>query len=498
MRFLLLLLIPFFVFSQTNTNSQSQKFDSIYYDIAVNVSSENPIKAKYLADSLLVYSSNNKQRIKILMLIADVLDKQEKKGESILKALDALEISKKERDYIWQSRIYGFLSSQYRSIGFIDKGRSFLNEGVEVSNQINDKRKVLKYKAMINHELAEYAFEEKDYYKAIDYLQLAMISYEKEEDPSFKNFVKANVEELIGRSFLCLGKKNLAITHFSRANILINKSGSGNSLHAALIYQGLGDSFLHKKKCDSAIIYLNRALGISEKSDNENLKEKVYGSVSKYYAKVNVLDSFIVFSNKYHGILSKNSNHKKQMINSAYNALQVGISTNNNLYYIIIVIIVFLILFFVFFGKIMAMFGITNDNSILITDDNKVRDFVISQKTEIELLERLKEFEASNNFLDKDISLPTLIGQLNTNTRYFRQFLKKNRDTDYNDYINELRIRYILDKLKTDNKYLTYKISYLADECGFSSHSKFSASFKNVTGYTPSDFIRKIKCDNYA
>ncbi|RTZ46822.1 hypothetical protein EJ377_15815 [Chryseobacterium arthrosphaerae] len=50
--------------------------------------------------------------------------------------------------------------------------------------------------------------------------------------------------------------------------------------------------------------------------------------------------------------------------------------------------------------------------------------------------------------------------------------------------MNRLRINYIVDKLINDEKYRQYKISILADECGFSSHSKFAAVFKAVTDYS--------------
>ena len=91
------------------------------------------------------------------------------------------------------------------------------------------------------------------------------------------------------------------------------------------------------------------------------------------------------------------------------------------------------------------------------------------------------------------MSLPKLLGLLNINSKYFRKFLKDNKNTDYSNYNNGLRIQYIKEKLTTDKEYLNYKISYLAEECGFSSHSKFSASFKNVTGISPSEFICSLK-----
>lgn len=137
-----------------------------------------------------------------------------------------------------------------------------------------------------------------------------------------------------------------------------------------------------------------------------------------------------------------------------------------------------------------------DNNSNPSSDKTTSSSLSLSAKTVNELLEKLKEFEASNKFLDENMSLSTLVGYLNSNTKYLRQVLRSNKNTDYNNYINGLRIQYILDKLRTDPDYLNYKISYLAKECGFSSHSKFSASFKKVTKLSPSEFINIIKNDN--
>lgn len=121
---------------------------------------------------------------------------------------------------------------------------------------------------------------------------------------------------------------------------------------------------------------------------------------------------------------------------------------------------------------------------------------IISNKTEKEFLANLIEFEESEDFLNKDISMSALIVRFNTNSKYFRVLLKKLRNKDFNNYINELRINYIANKLKTDSKYLSYKISYLAEESGFTSHSKFSADFKRILDQSPSEFINNIKTSN--
>lgn len=114
-------------------------------------------------------------------------------------------------------------------------------------------------------------------------------------------------------------------------------------------------------------------------------------------------------------------------------------------------------------------------------------------ETEVELLSKLDEFEKKKKFLNNNMALNLMASQLQTNNKYLRYILKKHRNTDFNNYINELRISYITIKLKTDPKYLQYKISYLARESGFTSHTKFTKTFKKLKGISSSAYIRKIQ-----
>jgi AraC-like DNA-binding protein len=67
---------------------------------------------------------------------------------------------------------------------------------------------------------------------------------------------------------------------------------------------------------------------------------------------------------------------------------------------------------------------------------------------------------------------------------------------NFNTYINKLRINYIVEKLKTDPNYIKYRISYLAENCGFTSHTAFATVFKNITGLTPVKFIEFLNNEN--
>ena len=108
-------------------------------------------------------------------------------------------------------------------------------------------------------------------------------------------------------------------------------------------------------------------------------------------------------------------------------------------------------------------------------------------------MESLQKFEDSKKYLDNKMSLPTLAGELNTNTKYLSEIINKYKDKNFNTYINELRVKHVIQLLSDDRSYLQYKISYIAEVGGFTSHSAFTNIFKSVTGMSPNDYIQTLR-----
>jgi len=108
------------------------------------------------------------------------------------------------------------------------------------------------------------------------------------------------------------------------------------------------------------------------------------------------------------------------------------------------------------------------------------------------LLEKLTEFEKSDAFLERAFSLPALAAQLNTNTKYLSHLINKDKKTDFNGYINKLRIDFVVGMLRKDPTWRQHKISTMAAASGFSSHSQFATVFKDCTGVPPSIFIKHL------
>ena len=130
-----------------------------------------------------------------------------------------------------------------------------------------------------------------------------------------------------------------------------------------------------------------------------------------------------------------------------------------------------------------------------IVEKTSAKNFSIPKETEDLLLAKLEKFEAGKKYLSKEMSLAQMAALFETNTKYLSEIINKYKGKNINLYINELRIKYIVEKLKNDPKYLHYKVSYLAGECGFASHSSFSAVFKSITGITPNLFIQFLSED---
>jgi YesN/AraC family two-component response regulator len=124
-------------------------------------------------------------------------------------------------------------------------------------------------------------------------------------------------------------------------------------------------------------------------------------------------------------------------------------------------------------------------------DKNKM-----SSEKEKVLVNKLINFEASEKFLKKNLTLSYLSHTLNTNPKYLSHIINLYREQNFNGYINRLRINYISHKLYHNPIYREYKISYLAEECGYASSQVFINAFKKETGMTPSYFIQELKNQN--
>ena len=129
--------------------------------------------------------------------------------------------------------------------------------------------------------------------------------------------------------------------------------------------------------------------------------------------------------------------------------------------------------------------------------DNKLieikKSISISTETEQYLLQKIEQFEKGNDFTEKSFTMAKMAALMESNAMHINYVLQKYRGKTYTDFINELKINYIVQLLINNPQYLNYKISYLSDLAGFSNHSRFTQIFKKELGISPSEFISGLE-----
>lgn len=97
-----------------------------------------------------------------------------------------------------------------------------------------------------------------------------------------------------------------------------------------------------------------------------------------------------------------------------------------------------------------------------------------------------------DNFASTDISNSMLAEKAAVSEVYFRRVFKSLYGTSPKQYIQNLRIRNAENLLK--NEYLS--ITQIAEMTGYSSVFHFSRSFKKITGYTPTEYVKTHKTND--
>jgi len=116
----------------------------------------------------------------------------------------------------------------------------------------------------------------------------------------------------------------------------------------------------------------------------------------------------------------------------------------------------------------------------------------INQDTVVTLLKQLEKFENSKKFLEKDLTASKLSATFDSNVNYLSKIIYHYRGKKFVEYINDLKIDYIISQLKTDKKIRKYSNKALAEEAGFSRTQRFATAFYSRTGMPTSYFIEEL------
>jgi AraC-like DNA-binding protein/tetratricopeptide (TPR) repeat protein len=107
----------------------------------------------------------------------------------------------------------------------------------------------------------------------------------------------------------------------------------------------------------------------------------------------------------------------------------------------------------------------------------------------------LTTFEKNLDFLN-NYTIETLSTKFNTNSRYLSIVVNEIKGCTFVQYINKLRMEYVIDGLENNSDFLKYSIQGLSETAGYNSVETFSRAFVAHTKMKPSEFIKQLKIRN--
>jgi AraC-like DNA-binding protein len=505
------------LFACLSINAQDlTAYNKLYNKVYLETASKDFKKALYIADSLYKISETPTLQAKSLMLSATLYRDTKDFKKALSYAEKAETIIENTDDLNWQARISLFLAGQYRGVELYNQSKKYAQKTLEIGKMIKDTLIAHKIQGLILQEMAYYEMDQKKYKKSNQYIQQSQLHFNniiKEKD-----FFTADNEQMLGSNYYHLKNIKAALFHYKKALNLV-KDFPENEITGD-IYNGLANVYLENNDLINAKKYLDLAQEVSDKAENLELKQEVYSTVEKYYIATKNIEKLKEIDQKKDTLESKITSKTRQFVDESYTNLDKKIvkaeqkSTRKNYLIVITGFLVILILVLYIQSKIQQKKNIEKFKQILRKSNEKPRfvdsaalketetpmeiennevPVLMTSETEEKLLAKLKKFEKSNLFNNKNISLPFLAGRFETNTKYLSYVINTHKKKDFNNYINELRINYIIEKLKNEPQYRNYKMASLANEVGFSSHSKFSKVFKKETSLSPSLFIKYIE-----
>lgn len=506
-RYLLLLFVVFYAtLAQAEDTLTVLSFDEVYTHIHTDVAPKDIHQAILLADSLLSQTSNEIEEIKTYMLLAILYENIGEVSNGVRAANQAEEIADQIKDTEWQMRIAGFMSSIFQNVGLYENGFEYIKK-VEVLNK-KDQNPLIQL--FTHQDKAFYYLNKRELESALTELEKADDIVLQHEENQVIGSSAFTTFQLKGIAYAQMGQLEKAKESFQKADELV---AGQFTTYNALLHISFIRAYLEESKMDSAFLYLSHPQLQVVTANQSNLNIELSELWARYYELIGAKDSALVYQNQYLRLKDKRNAYLASLSNEIIKTSQTNVvEKNRDIGLLKTLIFTALFSFFTTFGYFIflkrkhqkrynvfvAKIQKAKSERDLEKEIQTLRNvdsggLSIPEETIQEVLKSLEKFEKGKSFTNPNISLSSLAGSLKINSKYLSQIINTYKEKDFNNYINELRVLYITEKILTEEIYLSYKIAYLAEEAGFSSHSRFSAYFKQITGTSPSVFIQERK-----
>ncbi len=514
------ILLLIFLFYSIFTNGQSGPDFSILADKAFQKLYQNPDDCISYSQSLLLSDQNIEHKIVLQNIISQAYAMKGDYVQSVNISAQKEEFQQHDLSYFMQ--IFGNynLAEQYQNLDLYDQSKKIITHLLSDQNLLKSNDPRLKITTAKVYQLQALNFGiNRDYQSALNYLNK---SDEYTNGSNDENII-TEIENKIFRSSYLMRLNQLEESKKLIDNVIYNlEKNKDRPFLLGLAYETLSKYYFIKQDYQTSVSKSEIALSHIKNLPFGSLKIKIYESLSKNYFALHDDSKYHQYNKLCVDLTTKEEANTKEGIRYIVKLAETNQNKSIEFQeqnYTQTLGILILILALIILGLVIYFLIIKNKNRDLRKqfyffekqrkhqqkiipslpveipaiekspekDSNK-----ISKEKEEEILQKLEEFEQSDRFLNKNMSLSLLSSQMEINTKYLSEVINNSKEKNFNGYINELRINHIAHLLTTNPTFLNYKVSYLAEYSGFSSHSTFTTVFKSITGMSPNAYIQEI------
>jgi AraC-like DNA-binding protein len=121
----------------------------------------------------------------------------------------------------------------------------------------------------------------------------------------------------------------------------------------------------------------------------------------------------------------------------------------------------------------------------------RYRHSTLTQEYLLQAVQKIESHMAARKpYLDGDLTLTSLAGQLEINPNQLSQVLNEGLGENFYRFVNRYRVEESK-RLLLDPAFAHYNILGIAFQAGFSTKSTFNKTFKELTGISPSEFVKQ-------
>jgi YesN/AraC family two-component response regulator len=463
---------------------------------AWEMTNNNPEQSLKIGTHLLKNSNNDNEKAAIALMMAESHYAKGNYNGALSMAFTTLQYARTGENKFSEAQADLLIAALLQSLLLDAQAHHYITEAKGISTQLPDEERQ-QIKAKLLRDEAQAYLSENDPDRA---LHLLGKTASKDYDALF----------VLGKAHLKKSDFDKSEENLHNASAYFIKLKPKNLLQIANIQNELGRLYFQQKKHRQAIDTLFSALAAADKLGNPRLQKDINKHLAVNFLALNDRIRYNYYNQKFLVLTDRIDAQENDATSLAYNLIgkeqetQIGLKKQyySHLLYIaggifLLILLPGTILLFMNRAKerryteIIRYLEISRNSNpkILPIKKEPAKTLIIPAETEKALLAKLRRFESSTKFTNNEMSLAMLASLLDTNTKYLSDIIKRHHHENFNTYINKLRIGYIVNKMNTEPTYLNYKISYLAEESGFSSHSSFASIFKSITGIAPTIFI---------